>query len=289
MDDVLKFQKFLIKDYYKDFVCSLDLEKVDLKRYTNIVYYRGEYNYELNYQDITDRINEILLDAKEVYLSALGEILSKLSSLDSLESKLEYLKYTIQLYKIPIKQLQHDMLLNDIKSRYYVDTDMYNGLFSFLNLEAKARSILGEESSFFEMYLVEMLNDRMKIVARLPFSLFTIAGVFVNILQKKQNEIEEQLFLSSKDNSKLTWVGKPSHLGFIIGTLADLGYIDVSKNAGGDINYTHFSKKVHNTFNIKSTPGTLSKYLNISTEKSQETLRKFKKEGFDIPHKGRVS
>lgn len=94
---------------------------------------------------------------------------------------------------------------------------------------------------------------------------------------------------SPNNTQKLKWIGKPAHLGYILGVLADSGFIDAPKRESGDINYTKFSKQVLNIFDIKTTENTLSKYLNTTTEKALETQRNFNKANFNIPNKKEVS
>jgi hypothetical protein len=95
--------------------------------------------------------------------------------------------------------------------------------------------------------------------------------------------------IPNKSNETIKWIGKPSQLGFIIGKLAELGYIDAPKRINRDINYTQFAKQVKNTFDVETTESTLSKYLNLESEKGSETVRKFNDNGFDIPHIKTVS
>ena len=89
--------------------------------------------------------------------------------------------------------------------------------------------------------------------------------------------------------AKLNWASKPAHLGYIMGMLADLEFINAPRRPNGDINYTQFAKQVNNIFEVKTTENTLSKYLNTTTEKAQETSRTFNKANFNIPHKKEVS
>jgi hypothetical protein len=88
---------------------------------------------------------------------------------------------------------------------------------------------------------------------------------------------------------KIKWIGKPSQLGFIIGKLAELGYIETPERQTGDINYTQLAKLVKNTFDVETTEATLSKYLNLESEKGSETARKFNENGFNIPHVKTIS
>ncbi|MHB1105603.1 MAG: hypothetical protein ACYCZ2_04495 [Lutibacter sp.] len=88
---------------------------------------------------------------------------------------------------------------------------------------------------------------------------------------------------------KIKWIGKPSQLGYLIGSLAELDYIETPKNKDGEINYTQFSKDLIEIFDIKTTYQSLSKYLNLDSDKAQETKRKFEKEDFYIPNRKIVS
>lgn len=88
---------------------------------------------------------------------------------------------------------------------------------------------------------------------------------------------------------KIKWIGKPSQLGYLIGSLAELDYIETPKNKDGEINYTQFSKDLLEIFDIKTTYQSLSKYLNLDSDKAQETKRKFEKEDFYIPNRKIVS
>lgn len=95
--------------------------------------------------------------------------------------------------------------------------------------------------------------------------------------------------IAENNTAKIKWIGKPSQLGFIIGTLTELGYIEAPRKLNNDINFTEFAKLVKNTFEIVSTEGTLSKYLNLDTEKSRETKSKFESNKFEIPPASIVS
>ncbi|WP_157209206.1 hypothetical protein [Mariniflexile maritimum] len=89
--------------------------------------------------------------------------------------------------------------------------------------------------------------------------------------------------------NKLKWIGKPSQLGFIISSLANLGYIETPLKKDGEINYTQLAKLVKETFETETTESTLSKYLNLDSEKGQETSRKFSSYNFNIPHLKTIS
>ena len=103
------------------------------------------------------------------------------------------------------------------------------------------------------------------------------------IFNKDPNHIQKV------ENKKIKWLGKPSHLGFIMGQLASLDYIEAPKHINGEINYTQFAKLVMQTFKAEGKESSLSKYLNLQSEKGKETQRSFEKESFEIPHIKSVS
>ena len=84
--------------------------------------------------------------------------------------------------------------------------------------------------------------------------------------------------------NKIKWVGKASQLGFILSNLAELGYIEPPRKKDGEINYSQFAKLVMETFEAQTTENTLTKYLNLNSDKGKETVRNFQKSGFNLPH-----
>ncbi|MBC7749022.1 MAG: hypothetical protein H7Z76_10690 [Methylotenera sp.] len=115
------------------------------------------------------------------------------------------------------------------------------------------------------------------------------AQKMISFLESKKRVAVNNIVNQSETNEKIKWIGKPSQLGFIIGKLADLGYINAPTKPNGEINFTQFAKQVNNTFEVDTTESTLSKYLNLESEKGSETVRKFNDNGFDIPHIKTVS
>ena len=109
------------------------------------------------------------------------------------------------------------------------------------------------------------------------------AQKMISFLESKKSNASKSIENNTENTEKIKWIGKPSQLGFIIGKLTELGYIDAPKRINRDINYTQFAKQVKNTFDVDTTESTLSKYLNLESEKGQETDRKFNENGFNIP------
>ena len=109
------------------------------------------------------------------------------------------------------------------------------------------------------------------------------AQKMIAFLESKKSTTSKNIETQTESTEKIKWIGKPSQLGFIIGKLAELGYIDAPKRINRDINYTQFARQVKNTFDVETTESTLSKYLNLESEKGQETDRKFNENRFNIP------
>jgi hypothetical protein len=108
-------------------------------------------------------------------------------------------------------------------------------------------------------------------------------------IQEKPFHVQKSNLEVSSTNIKLKWIGKKAHLGFIIGTLTDLGYIQGPERLNGEINYSEFARNILEVFDCDTTEGTLSKYLNVTSDKSEEVLRNFKNSDFHIPHSKDVS
>ena len=93
-----------------------------------------------------------------------------------------------------------------------------------------------------------------------------------------------------KESKKLKWIGKPSHVGYLIGVLAEQGYIEAPKKPDGDTNYSEFARNILDVFEVKSHSfQSMAKYLNNDSEKYIETDTKFKSNNFFLPDKRNVS
>ena len=295
MEAIFKLQKALIKNYYKEFIVSVEEDNVDLEKYPDLVIYRGNEYFEKDADYITKHRKYIIDDIKPIYIESISEVILKLSSLADNSEKLNYLKYTIQLFNIPLRQLKVDFHVHQEDSRYYSESQNVNQLST---VEELAERILKEDTEdkvekfdipFYELVDLFLENYKHKTLSFLPLSLSSIGNSFIKVLYNKIDEIEEAIENSKPAQSQIEWLGKTSHLGYIMGQLAELEYINPKRLTNGEINFTQFSKDVLNKFKIKATIGSLAAYLNITNSKAQETHRKFEKENFNIPHKKEVS
>lgn len=302
MEAILELQNILIKDYYKEFIVSIYEEELEFNSYfSEVIIYRGEEYIEKDIDIIKKEIKYIIDDLKPLYLKAVSEVVVKLSNLPNYNDKINYLNYTIRLIKIPLNQLKKDFYIEDANSRYYtepndfivekIDRILYehNDVNSNLTKEEVEDIFSVIDFSVSEMFQLEYIKARTDTITKLPFTLFTVSSSFINILNNKIDEINEEFYNKEAIKEKIEWSGKVSQLGFIFSKLAELDYLAPPKRDNGETNYTQFAKKVLNIFKIKTTEGTIAKYLNSNEVKAQETQRSFDKAKFSMPHKKEVS
>jgi len=297
LEAVLKLQQALILDYYKHFIISIDDEAIDFNiYYSDTIIYRNKEYFEKDIFSIKDEIKFIIEDIQPLYLNTLSEVLLKLANLSSPLEKLNYLIYSVKLLSIPFNQLQKDFYIDKIESRYFSKPKKIDNYLSIqeitdivIQFDKEVNSAPIYEFDHLTLFEIHQYNQRLEILSFLPMALFTVASSLMNILNNKIDGIKEEIEAEKSDELKLKWIGKPSQLGYLIGQLAQQEYIEPPKRDNGEINFTQFAKDVLRIFKSEATQGTLSAYLNINNEKSQETHRNFEKAKFNIPHKKIVS
>ncbi|SHF76937.1 hypothetical protein SAMN05444483_102320 [Salegentibacter echinorum] len=90
-------------------------------------------------------------------------------------------------------------------------------------------------------------------------------------------------------SDKIKWNGGPAQLGFIFRNLVEEGYIDSPVTKEGEVNCSAFARQLIEHFNLKTTPASLAKYLNLQNSKFEEASRNFLSEDFNLPDIRRVS
>ncbi|MCH4552221.1 hypothetical protein [Aestuariibaculum lutulentum] len=100
------------------------------------------------------------------------------------------------------------------------------------------------------------------------------------------NFIKETSEQGNNNKNTLKWAGKPSHLGLIIRSLIDEGYITAPEGGNGEINLTELSRQIINSFNLEqtTTTNTLRVYTNIDHERHLTLKETFDNQGFHIPN-----
>lgn len=236
--------------------CNNLQSKPDVERFT-VAYNAGHINQisKIVKKEVNHQLNNINCDKSYFLNYHLTEIgISDQYENFTIESfNAELVKYDTTFKSILDKQVDN-IYLNEIINTVYSNISDANPY------KASAKNIQEE------------LND-------LVISYFK--SDMINFIETKISTFNLESTVSS---NKIKWIGKPSHLGFIIGKLAENGYIKPPVKPNGDVNYTQFAKLVKNTFLVDTTESSLSKYLNLECEKGQEPERNFNKNGFNIPN-----
>jgi len=303
MKIVKSFIKALGKNYYFDFIILAGSEDIDYLEHYVLVEYENQDFYEKSLEKIQLRQEEIIKEIKKLYEDSLSEIYLNLSTSDP-ENFDSFIKFNIEAIKIQLKTLKSDFYVDEKKSRYcsllldnaevgdlyykHIAKRHYNNLLIgrkiptlFSNFDFKNENI---KTTYIEsFYFNEFHLKRFKTLSNLPLSLFLIGYKFILELIKIQNMIVD-IRESKEINPKIKWTGKRTHIGFVLGTLAQNGYLDAPKGKNGEINYTAFAKLIRQNFEVEGTEDTLRKYLNPDDEKFIESQKTFDKEGFKIPH-----
>ncbi|MBY8962084.1 hypothetical protein KJK34_04890 [Flavobacterium sp. D11R37] len=297
MKSVTNFINSLGDNYYSFFIIQSDAEVVDFTRYDLKVFYNNNYYYELNLDEIHLKRREILNNVRDKYQKALSEIYINISTRE-FEYLDSFLHFNLEAVKLKIKTLKNDFYIDNNLSRYYTEIDTNNKILKILSLYiyrySKDLTIEINDEILNTIkdinldkneipYLLDYFYKRFSAISFLPLALYTIGNQFYYELQKIQSKIE-----LIKDNkfkeSKIKWIGTKTHIGFLISTLEQNGYLDAPKNKNGEVNYTAFAKLIKQNFEINISDDTLRKYLNPSDDKFNEAKKVFDKEGLFIPH-----
>lgn len=114
--------------------------------------------------------------------------------------------------------------------------------------------------------------------------------------EKLQNDVLERLSIieeylrvlsASKVSDgikKLKWIGKPSHLAFIVNNLIEYGYVQKPEKMNGDLNISELSRNISNSFLLeKDATSTLIEYSKESSLSNIKLVERFEKKGFVLP------
>lgn len=297
MKNVNTFIKLLGKNYYFDLIIDVNsnAEDVEFYRYDLPVYYQNKFYYELIPNEIHLKRREIINKVKNQYQDALSEIYINLSSQDP-ENFDSFLIFNIEALKLKLKILKADFYVDDKESRYYSifqdnlslrkTEELYSSNIRNRKFEIDEEVLKLIMSSGFKSNIniyIETLYERSQALSFLPWSLFNIGHTFVTQLLKVQ-EMVNDLKDAKSVNSKIKWIGKKTHIGYILGTLAINGFIEAPKNKNGEINYTAYAKLIKQNFDVDVNEDTLRKYLNPEDDKYDENKKSFDKAKFYMPN-----
>lgn len=296
MKAIPKFLEAISENYYIKFLIENPYNKEDYndKYYFEVLYKKKVY-YEIELDDINLLITGILEKVKSKYNKAISEVYLEVANKNAGEIN-SIIENIIKSVNVNIKVIKNDFYINDKSSRYFAETNFDSQDFSMrtaINTFSENLNIdkyFNQNRGLYSTFDIQYESERDLVLSYLPTALFTISSAFIVELERiKREAISNEIEIAIPSEAKLKWDAKPAHLGYIIGVLADSEFINAPKRESGDINYTQFAKQVLNIFDVKTTQSTLSKYLNTTTEKAQETERNFNKARFSIPHKKEVS
>ena len=301
MKSVNTFIKALSENYYLDFIIDANTEEIDFQKYKLLVTYNNSYYYELESNAIHLKRKEIIQKVRYLYQEALSEIYINISSQDP-ENFDTFLVFNIEAIKFNLKILKIDMYIESKNSKYHSiadDDPEATHIDEYYLTKAKVENFVMDKDFFklitqfrynrvTSLHSLRDLHERYKALSSIPFSLFHIAYKFLLDLYKIQvmiNNLKE----SKQINPKIKWSAKKTHIGYILGTLAQNGYIEAPKHKNGEINFTAYAKLIKQNFEVDVNEETLRKYLNPDDDKFVESQNAFSKESFNIPNVKTIS
>jgi hypothetical protein len=296
MKQVNSFIKSLGENYYFDFITNAVAEEIDFFKYHLPINYQNKHYYELIINEIHLKRREIIEKIKNHYLDALSQIYVSLSSQDP-ENFDSFLAFNIEAVKLQLKIIRADFYVDSKQSRYYSVVDDNPDLQELLSknhdkfndddfeLDDKIFKLISNSNfkKVESIYYLGALYERSRALSFIPLSIFNIGHNFVVQLMKIQ-QIVQDLKEEKSVNPKINWVGKKTHIGYILGNLALNGFIDAPKNKNGEINYTAYAKLIKQNFNAEITEDSLRKYLNPEDDKFEENKKSFDKAKFNMPN-----
>lgn len=296
MKSVNSFIKALSENYYFEFLTDAIAEEIDFHRYFLPVNYQSHYYYELKINEIHLKRREIIDNIKKLYQNALSQIYIELSSQDP-DNFDSFLAFNIEAVKLQLKILRADFYVDEKQSRYFSVIDDNPNLQELIarTHDRTSSNELEIDRKIFDLitvskfrkvesiYYLGAIYERSKALSFLPLSLFVIGHDFVVQLKKIQ-QIVFDLKEEKAVNPKINWIGKKTHIGYILGTLALNGFIDAPKNKNGEINYTAYAKLIKQNFNAEISEESLRKYLNPEDDKFEENKKSFDKAKYHLPN-----
>lgn len=299
MKSVVSFINYVGQNHYLSLLVKSDEETIDFDKYDLKVLYNNNYYYELTIEEIHFKRREIIANIRDLYIKAISEVYVNLSTKDS-EQIEPFIHFNIESVKFKLKILRNDFYIDNNLSRYHSTIDVYNPTLSILSLymfkysresdfeinDEVLNTISKDVDSNYSKDLLDFFYQRFEAISFIPMYLFIIASQFINELEKIKNMMSQ--IKDERSYTKIKWTGKQTHIGFIIGTLIDQGYIDAPKKNNGEINYTKLAIQIKQNFDVDVTDETLRKYLNPMDDKHQQSKTMFDKQNFHLPHSNSI-
>lgn len=163
-----------------------------------------------------------------------------------------------------IKKTEDEILLQDIEERAR-EKDYQSGLFYLLDV-LSVYNLNPDSNDLKPLELRELQHYDYNIFS-------TMIQDKIDQFKKEYLEVETRSIING---NRIKWIGKVSHLGYIMGLLAENGYIEVPKHksgkAAGKVNYSQLAKQLSNIFEYEGCSiENLEKELNPEKNSMSET------------------
>ena len=288
MSVIKQFQKALIADYLKEFIISE--KKIGFGQYaeysTSIIY-EGSLYYLKDLDFIQVKTDSFLTELNYLSIEAKSELFHELAELPKTSDKLNLVKTYLDSFSFTSTLLVRYADIQKEGSRYNLEIkDTVVKHISKKSLFIFEEDISDSDNTETVDEFITQQNEKWtKLITEFLNKISSINVDFISFLNDQYKSLESQKFTNTDNEfDKIKWLDKESHLAYIIATLAENDYIETPKKMNGDINYRQFAKQIQQVFNTTMKESSLEKYLNLDSDKAQETHNVFKKENFYIPH-----
>jgi hypothetical protein len=217
-----------------------------------------------------------------------------------------YLKYFIREILIDIDILEvSDFLYTQVENTKnrdkLVNILRYKVLPSIDKIISNAQLSMSEGGYFNEVKLddgfieTEGVVKNEKYEYHMFYHIVAVKKLDADLKQRKVliTDFVQKINLSeiNSEAPQIKWIGKPSHLAFLISQLIDEGYIDAPIKSNNEINYTKLSRMILHLFSFQEKPSieTIRKYLNSNDDKHISLKNSFDNSGFHLPNSAIMS
>lgn len=261
---------------------SIHINQINTEKYLNWVFSQKGTTFESEKQKEEDRLAEDiqLISENQSYSDS-----EKIKYIEDAKERFHLMIDSLQKTKFWKEPTEHEKkyIIEQIEHEYHWRMDL---LLSKLESSALDDRIVIEEE--IDYHLKEGVKTWSKIHRAVIKGYLTdnyiglacYCGI-MKFAKEGQRMIESEEGNNIEIGKPLIWGGKVANLGYIMGLLADNGYIDAPRKRDGEINYNEFARKISNAFDFDGNNiGTLAKALNIENN----NMNNDSKDLFKIPH-----
>lgn len=265
---------------------ELNIEQIDIDKYLNWFYQQKGTSFD-----------EEKIKIEEVSKRIIDRIKSNIEY--SEEEKKELIRNEIESRQVIIDSYKNTTFWkapteNERKAIDWEINHTYKYMMDLLTLKLESSAIdekiiISNEINYHLKEIQKTLNDvHHAVINGYLTSNFIGLGCYVGGIKfaKDAQKMIEDLEEIEHAEKPLRWMGKTANLGYIMGLLADNGYIDAPKKRDGEINYNEFARRLGKIFEFDGNNiSTLSKALNIDSNNMEYK----NKDLFRIPHIKEIS